>query len=101
MKAIAIVPGTAGSRLVERPEPSIATPDEVKVRIIRVGICGTDREEVSGGRAQAPDGQTELVIGHEMFGQVVTYRLSPSLALRPATTPCSRCGGDAVNAPAA
>ena len=38
--------------------------------MIRVGICGTDREEVSGGRAQAPDGQTELVIGHEMFGQV-------------------------------
>jgi threonine dehydrogenase-like Zn-dependent dehydrogenase len=72
LKAIAIVPGTAGSRLVERPEPSIAKPDEVKVRIIRVGICGTDREEVSGGRAQAPDGQTELVIGHEMLGQVVS-----------------------------
>jgi glucose 1-dehydrogenase len=71
VKAIAIVPGTAGSRLVERPEPSISTQDEIKVRIIRVGICGTDREEVSGGRAEAPDGQTELVIGHEMFGQVV------------------------------
>ncbi len=71
MKAIAIVPGTAGSRLVDRPEPSVAAPDEVKIRIIRVGICGTDREEVSGGRAQAPDGQAELVIGHEMFGQVV------------------------------
>ena len=70
MKAIAIIPGTAGARLVERPEPSITTPDEVKIRIIRVGICGTDREEVSGGRAQAPDGQKELVIGHEMFGQV-------------------------------
>ncbi len=41
------------------------------MRVIRVGICGTDREEVSGGRAQAPDGQTELVIGHEMFGTVV------------------------------
>jgi threonine dehydrogenase-like Zn-dependent dehydrogenase len=49
----------------------IAAPDEIKIRIIRVGICGTDREEVSGGRAQAPDGQKELVIGHEMFGQVV------------------------------
>src|SRR3984885_12176146 len=72
MKAIAIVPGTAGSRLVERPEPSITAQDEVKVRIIRVGICGTDREEVSGGRAQAPDGQSELVIGHEMLGQVVS-----------------------------
>jgi threonine dehydrogenase-like Zn-dependent dehydrogenase len=72
LKAIAIVPGTAGSHLVERPEPSITAPDEVKVRIIRVGICGTDREEVSGGRARAPDGQKELVIGHEMFGQVVS-----------------------------
>src|ERR1017187_3903081 len=71
VKAIAIVPGIAGSRLVERPEPSIATQDEVKIRMIRVGICGTDREEVFGGRAQARDGQTELVIGHEMFGQVV------------------------------
>ncbi|MGH9455981.1 MAG: alcohol dehydrogenase catalytic domain-containing protein, partial [Terriglobia bacterium] len=71
MKAIAIVPGTAGSRMVERPEPSIARPDEVKLRVLRVGICGTDREEVSGGRALAPKGQKELVIGHEMFGQVV------------------------------
>jgi len=71
MKAIAIVPGTAGSRLVERAEPSITAQDEIKIRIIRVGICGTDREEVSGGRADAPDGQKELVIGHEMFGQVV------------------------------
>lgn len=70
MKAIAIVPGTAGARMVERPEPSISAPDEVKLRVLRVGICGTDREEVSGGRASAPKGQKELVIGHEMFGQV-------------------------------
>jgi threonine dehydrogenase-like Zn-dependent dehydrogenase len=36
-----------------------------------VGICGTDREEAAGGRSKAPAGQNELVIGHEMFGQVV------------------------------
>jgi threonine dehydrogenase-like Zn-dependent dehydrogenase len=71
MKAIAIVPGTAGARIVDRPEPSVSTTDGVKIRMIRVGICGTDREELSGGRAQAPEGRTELVIGHEMFGQVV------------------------------
>jgi threonine dehydrogenase-like Zn-dependent dehydrogenase len=71
MKAIAIVPGTTTLRLVDRPAPSITRPDEVKIRIVRVGICGTDREEVSGGRAAAPDGQHELVIGHEMFGRVV------------------------------
>ena len=62
MKAIAIVPGTAGSHQVERPEPSITTADEIKIRIIRVGICGTDREEVAGGRAEAPEGQKET--GH-------------------------------------
>ncbi|MGH9771052.1 MAG: glucose 1-dehydrogenase [Candidatus Acidiferrales bacterium] len=72
MKAIAIVPGTSGSRIVERPEPSITGPNEIKLRVIRVGICGTDREEVSGGRAQAPDGRKELVIGHEMLGQVAS-----------------------------
>ncbi len=71
MKAIAIVPGTKGSRIVDRPEPSIAAPDEIKLKVIRVGICGTDREEISGGRADAPEGQKELVIGHEMFGRVV------------------------------
>jgi len=71
MKAIAIVPGTAGARIVDRSEPAIATEDEVKIRVIRVGICGTDRAELSGGRADAPAVQKELVIGHEMFGRVV------------------------------
>ncbi len=71
MQAIALVPGTTNLHIVDRPEPDISAPDEVKLRIIRVGICGTDREEAAGGRADAPAGQTELVIGHEMFGQVV------------------------------
>lgn len=71
MKAIALVPGTTTLHLVDRPEPTITAPDDVKIRVLCVGICGTDREEVSGGRARAPEGQQELVIGHEMFGQVV------------------------------
>jgi len=71
MRAIAVVPGTKKTDLVDRPEPSITAPEEVKVRILRVGICGTDREEAAGGRALAPEGRPELIIGHEMFGQVV------------------------------
>ena len=71
MNAISIVPGTAGARLVNRPEPHITAPDQVKLRVLSVGICGTDREEISGGRALAPAGQSDLVIGHEMLGQVV------------------------------
>lgn len=71
MKAIALTPGTTNLRLVDRPEPRITEPDEVKLKVLQVGICGTDREEAAGGRADAPPGATELVIGHEMFGQVV------------------------------
>jgi threonine dehydrogenase-like Zn-dependent dehydrogenase len=71
MKAIAITPETTTIHLVDRPESQISTPDEIKLRILQVGICGTDREETAGGRSKAPDGQKELVIGHEMFGQVV------------------------------
>jgi threonine dehydrogenase-like Zn-dependent dehydrogenase len=71
MKAIAVVPGTTVVRTVDRPEPAVAAPDDVKLRVLRVGICGTDREEAAGGRALLPTGQQDLVIGHEMFGQVV------------------------------
>jgi glucose 1-dehydrogenase len=71
MKAISVIPGTKTVRLVDRPEPSISAPDEIKVRVLRVGICGTDREEAAGGRAQAPPSHKDLVLGHEMFGQVV------------------------------
>ena len=71
MKAIAIIPGTQEVHIIDRPEPQLTAPDEIKLRVLRVGICGTDREEVSGGRADAPPGQKDLVIGHEMFGQVV------------------------------
>src|SRR4051812_19589732 len=71
VKALALVPGSTELKLVDRPEPQITAADEVKVRVVRVGICGTDREEASGGRAKAPAGQTELVIGHEMLSQVV------------------------------
>lgn len=71
MKAIAVIPGQAHLQWIERPEPVTGAADDVKARILRVGICGTDREEAGGGRALAPQGRQELVIGHEMFGQVV------------------------------
>lgn len=71
MKAIAIIPGTQNAFITDRPEPQITAPDEIKLKILQVGICGTDREEVAGGRADAPAGNKELVIGHENFGKVV------------------------------
>jgi glucose 1-dehydrogenase len=71
MKAIAVVPGTRAVRIVDRAEPSVTAPDDIKLRTVRVGICGTDRDEAAGGRAKAPPSHADLVLGHEMFGQVV------------------------------
>lgn len=76
MKAICINPGKSNLFLADRQEPQILNADEIKLRTLLVGICGTDREEVSGGRADAPHGSNELVIGHEMLGEVVAVGAS-------------------------
>jgi len=70
MKALVLTPGTTDLKLIDRDVPQISTPTQIIMKIIEVGICGTDREEAAGGRADAPTGKTELIIGHEMFGQV-------------------------------
>jgi threonine dehydrogenase-like Zn-dependent dehydrogenase len=67
LKAISVIPGTKKLQLVDRPEPQVQAEDEIKLRVLRVGICGTDREEAAGGRSKAPQGD-DLVIGPEMFG---------------------------------
>jgi len=102
VKAIALTPGTERVRLVDRPEPTITAPDEVKVRVLQVGICGTDREEAAGGRAEAPPGESELVIGHEMLGQVVAVGSAVS-AVQPGDyavftvrRSCGRCPACAI-----
>jgi len=71
MKAISIVPHIAKVTLSDISEPIISSPYDIKIRVLQVGICGTDREEVAGGRADAPAGKQSLIIGHEMFGQVI------------------------------
>ncbi|MCH9626518.1 MAG: D-arabitol-phosphate dehydrogenase [Chlamydiales bacterium] len=71
MKAIILTPGTTDVHLADRPDPEIQYPDEVKLRVLEVGVCGTDRDETHAGRAEAPSGANELIIGHEMLGQVV------------------------------
>jgi threonine dehydrogenase-like Zn-dependent dehydrogenase len=71
LKAIILQPGTKNIRLNDWVEPQIHRPTELKARVLLVGICGTDREEASGGRANAPAGESELIIGHEMLAEVV------------------------------
>jgi len=38
MKAIALIPGTSTVQLVDRTQPEIKEPDDIKLKILRVGI---------------------------------------------------------------
>ena len=74
MKALAVYPGRPNSlHLVEVPKPSLASvPNDrgVLVRVLRVGVDGTDKEINAAEYGHAPSGDDFLIIGHEGFGQV-------------------------------
>lgn len=74
MKAIAVIPGRAGSvHLAELEKPAVADIPNgrgVLVKMLRVGVDGTDREIGNAEYGAAPAGYPFLVIGHEGFGQV-------------------------------
>ena len=74
MKAIAVTPGKAGSiHLEDVPKPSVDQVPEgrgVLVRVLRVGVDGTDKEINAAEYGAAPPGDDFLIIGHENFGVV-------------------------------
>lgn len=71
MKAVAVVPRKREVRLIEQEEPRVSLPTEVKLRMLEVGICGTDREICAFLYGTPPKGVDALVIGHESLGEVV------------------------------
>src|SRR5712671_5367327 len=74
MKAIAVFPGKAGSvHLAQVPKPCVSDVPNgrgVLVKVLRVGVDGTDKEINAADYGHAPQGCDFLVIGHESFGQV-------------------------------
>jgi threonine dehydrogenase-like Zn-dependent dehydrogenase len=75
MKAIAVVPGQPDSvHLAELRRPALDDVPRgrgVLVKVLRVGVDGTDREINAAEYGAAPAGDSFLVIGHEGFGRVV------------------------------
>lgn len=74
MKAIAVIPGQPGSvHLAQLTKPSLSDVPGgrgVLVRVLRVGVDGTDREINAAEYGHAPAGYDFLVIGHEGLGRV-------------------------------
>jgi len=94
MKAVAVFPAERRFDVIEHPEPSMSAPGDVKMRMLDVGICGTDKEIVSFQYGQPPDGSPYLVIGHESLAQVIEVgenvtRVKPGdLAVATVRRPC-------------
>jgi threonine dehydrogenase-like Zn-dependent dehydrogenase len=74
MRAIAVRPGVPGSvHLAQLERPSLDDiPDGrgVLVKVLRVGVDGTDKEINAAEYGAAPPGYEFLVLGHESFGRV-------------------------------
>jgi threonine dehydrogenase-like Zn-dependent dehydrogenase len=100
VRALTVVPGRAGStQLREIAAPTIAA-NTVLARTLAIGICGTDREILSGAYGRAPSGQDYLVIGHESLAEVVESPQDCELEPRdliaafvrcPDPVPCEAC----------
>jgi threonine dehydrogenase-like Zn-dependent dehydrogenase len=48
MKAVAVFPKTKEVKVIDREEPQITQPTEAKLRMLDVGVCGTDKARVVG-----------------------------------------------------
>src|SRR3989442_8633169 len=74
MKAIAVFPGKPNSvHLAELNEPVVSDIPNgrgVLVKVLRVGVDGTDKEINAAEYGAAPPGYDFLVLGHESFGRV-------------------------------
>src|SRR5262245_5133330 len=100
MQAITVLPGVANSaRIDEVPEPP-ETDGAILARTIALGLCGTDREIVSGEYGSAPPGHERLVLGHESLGEVIDAPQSSGfvpgdlvvgIVRRPDPVPCPAC----------
>src|SRR6266511_4565247 len=89
MKAVAVYPGKPNSiHLCDVPDPNvkdIAGGRGVLVKVLRVGVDGTDKEINAAEYGAAPPGDDFLIIGHESLGRVVDVGPSVPDTIRPGT----------------
>jgi glucose 1-dehydrogenase len=72
VKALTVIPRKPSSAEVRDgiPEPALANDRSVKVKVLRVGLDGTDKEINAGEYGAPPPGDDYLILGHEGFGVV-------------------------------
>lgn len=70
MKAITVNPKKSGSVKVDEVPLPKHKANEVLVKVLRVGIDGTDKDIIQAKYGQTPKDEPKLIIGHEALGVV-------------------------------
>ena len=96
MKAM-VLTGIRKMEMKEVPEPEIAKPDDVKIKMSVVGICGSDIHYYTNGQIGSQVVEYPFAVGHEGAGIVVEVgsavkKVKPgdAIAIEPAM-PCWEC----------
>ncbi|MBL8694517.1 MAG: glucose 1-dehydrogenase [Planctomycetes bacterium] len=71
MKAIAVRPSSREVGSIEVPMPRRRGEGDVLLRMLEVGVCGTDREICSFEYGTPPQNCDHLILGHESVAEVV------------------------------
>jgi threonine dehydrogenase-like Zn-dependent dehydrogenase len=97
MQAITVTPGRAGSGELRDLAPP-GSDGGLLVEALCLGVCGTDREILAGEYGEAPQGEEQLVLGHELLGVVREAAsgfsrgdLVAGIVRRPDPVPCACC----------
>jgi threonine dehydrogenase-like Zn-dependent dehydrogenase len=88
VRALVTEPGVSGSARVE------SVPDargDTLLRVLEVGVCGTDREIAHGLFGAAPTGSRALVLGHELLAEVVETGELVTATVRRSCRNCVAC----------
>ena len=100
MRALTVEPGRPHSASLEDVAEPPLSDGRVLVQTLALGVCGTDREILSGAYGSAPSGESRLILGHESLGRVleapsdcglVPGDLVVGIVRRPDPVPCSAC----------
>lgn len=100
-RAVTVQPGQKGSGRLDQVPVGTPGKGQVLLRVLRVGICGTDAEIDSGLYGGAPAGSDRLVLGHEAqvrveavgpgVGGLQPGQLAVAIVRRPCPEMCPPC----------
>jgi threonine dehydrogenase-like Zn-dependent dehydrogenase len=70
VRAVAVFPDQHDIRVIDVAEPPPPAGHQVLLRVLEVGVCGTDRDIAAFEYGDPPPGSDHLILGHEAVAEV-------------------------------